>query len=394
MTEFLLRAFVRNHENVTDPEVRTAYGRLTGTVTILANVLLFAAKISASILAGSVSMAADAVNNLSDAASGIISLLGFRMAARPADAEHPYGHARYEYLSGLCISVLILMIGWELFRSSINRIFHPAVSSLSFVSVLILFLSVLIKLWLSVFSRSLGRRIGSQTLIASAADSRNDMIATSSVLAAAVLSHLFQVDLDGYTGAAVAIFILCSGIGLVRETVSPLLGRAPDPAMTAMINERILTYPGVLGSHDLIIHDYGPGRLFASIHVEMPAETNILESHDVIDNIERDFLRDKGIHLIAHLDPVVTSDPHVNEIRVWLSAEVKSIHSALSIHDLRVVPGKTHTNVIFDCVVPHSVSLEHAEICCKIREMVAAEYPDHLCVISIDESFDEEDRGK
>ena len=387
MTEWLLRAFVRDHENTADPQVRAACGRLSGTVGICANALLFAAKLTASLLAGSVAMAADAVNNLADAASGVISLLGFRMAARPADAEHPYGHARYEYLSGLCISVLILLIGWELLTTGVDRILHPSLAPLSLISAVIMALSIPVKLWLSLFNRRLGKKIDSGALIASAADSLNDMIATSAVLAAALLSHFLHVDLDGFMGTAVALFVLYSGVGLVRETVSPLLGRAPDPEMTKMIRERILTYPGVLGTHDLIVHDYGPGRLFASIHVEMPAETNILESHDVIDNIERDFLRKEGMQLIVHLDPVVTTDPHVTEVREWLCAEVKNIHSGLSIHDLRVVPGKTHTNLIFDCVVPHSVPMERADICRMIRERTTARYPDHFCVITVDESF-------
>lgn len=387
MIHFLIRTFVRNYEKTEDAAVRASYGKLSGIVGIIANLFLFAVKIIAAWLSGSVAIAADAVNNLADASSSVITLLGFRMAARPADAEHPYGHARYEYLSGLLISVLILLIGVELLKSGVEKIFHPAASALSVPIAVILILSILVKLWLALFNRRLGILIDSQTLAATAADSRGDVISTAAVLASMILSHFVHVDLDGIMGAAVALFILYSGVQLIRETISPLLGRAPDPAMVQSIEERIRAYPGVLGTHDLMVHDYGPGRQFASIHVEMAAETNILESHDVIDNIERDFLRRDGIHLIAHLDPVVTSDPHVAELRSWLSEQVQQISPQLSIHDLRIVPGATHTNVIFDCVVPPRFSMTDAEVCAAIRARVQEKYPDHFCVITLDESY-------
>lgn len=387
MTNFLLRTFVRDHTNIADARVRAAYGRLSGIVGILANVLLFTAKLTAALLCGSVSIAADAVNNLADASSSVISLLGFRMAAKPADPEHPYGHARYEYLSGLLISVLILLIGWELLTTSADKILHPAPAEFSLLAGGILVGSILVKLWLSLFNRRLGILIDSASLTAAAADSRNDVISTAAVLLSAVVSHFAKIDLDGWVGVAVAVFILYSGVGLVRETVNPLLGRAPDPEMVRAILRRIEEYPGVLGTHDLMIHDYGPGRQFASVHVEMAAETNILESHDIIDNIERDFLRRDGIHLIAHLDPVVTSDPHVQQIRTFLTNTVAEIEPSLSIHDLRIVPGATHTNVIFDCVVPHTVTMNRAEICADIRRRVTEKYPDHFCVITLDENY-------
>lgn len=387
MTRFLIRTFVQDHTNLNDAGVRAAYGRLSGMVGIIINVLLFAGKLTAALLCGSVAIAADAVNNLADASSSIVSLLGFRMAAKPADPEHPYGHARYEYLSGLLICALILLIGWELLGSGVDRILHPAATDASVPVCIVLVASIAAKLWLAFFNRRLGTLIDSASLLATAADSRNDVISTSAVLISTVVSHFTSLDLDGWMGVAVAVFILISGVGLVRDTVSPLLGRAPDPAVAQSICRRIAAYPGVLGTHDLMIHDYGPGRQFASIHVEMAAETNILESHDVIDNIERDFLYRDGIHLIAHLDPVVTSDPHVGELRAFLSAAVKELDPAMSIHDLRIVPGATHTNVIFDCVVPYGSKLSHADICADIRHKVSEAYPDHFCVITIDENY-------
>lgn len=387
MTNFLVRTFVRDYEDTENARVRMAYGRLSGIVGIVCNCVLFLGKLLAGTISGSVSITADAVNNLSDASSSVISLLGFKMASKPADPEHPYGHARYEYLSGLVISVLILLVGLEVLRSGVEKILHPEAVAFSWLAVGILAASILVKLWMAFFNRRLGREIHSETLHASAADSRNDVITTSAVLCAMLISHYAHVNLDGYMGAAVALFILYSGVGLVQDTISPLLGRAPDPETVRSIHDRILTYPGVLGTHDLMIHDYGPGRQFASVHVEMAAEENILESHDVIDNIERDFLARDGLHLIVHLDPIVTADSEVGELRRWLAGQVHEIDPALSIHDLRLVPGPTHTNVIFDCVIPPKFRMSRAEVCAAIRARVTEKYPNYHCVITVDDSF-------
>lgn len=386
MTELLIRAFIKDRENTADLRVRTAYGKLSGTVGIVVNVLLFFAKLIAGVLTGSVSVTADAVNNLADASSAIVSLLGFKMAAKPADTEHPYGHARYEYLAGLAVAVLILIIGVDLMKSAVGKLLHPEAISFSWVTVAILLVSILAKLWLSLFNRRIGNLIGSKTLLAAAADSRNDVISTAAVLASLLIARFTSFDPDGLIGLLVALFILCSGIGLLRETVDPLLGRAPDPEDVRAIEEKVLAYPGVLGIHDLILHDYGPGRQFASIHVEMAAEGDVLANHDVIDNIERDFLKE-GLHLLVHFDPVVTSDASVGELREWLSAEVKKIRPGLSIHDLRTVPGPTHTNVIFDLLLPHHYAAEESAVKQRIRTLVAERYPDHYCVITVDHDF-------
>lgn len=386
MTKWLVKTFIRDYAHVQTPAVRTAYGKLSSTVGILCNLLLFLGKILVGTLSSSVSITADAVNNLSDASSSIISLLGFKMGSKPADREHPYGHARYEYLSGLMVALLILVIGVELFQSSLDKILHPSPVAFSWVSVVVLAVSILVKLWMALFNRSMGRAISSQTLEATAADSRNDVISTTAVLAAALLSHFTSWELDGWMGLAVALFILYSGFGLVKDTLDPLLGRAPDPELVQGIQKKILSYPGVLGTHDLMIHDYGPGRQFGSVHVEMAAEEDVLASHDVIDNIERDFLEQEHLNLIVHLDPIVTADSAVSELRSWISQQVRTIHPDLTIHDLRIVPGPTHTNVIFDCVVPYGVG-SNEEIKERISSLVRQQYPTYYCVITIDNSY-------
>ena len=387
MTHWLIRTFVTNHEQAHDPAVRAAYGRLSGWVGIVCNLLLFAGKLLCGLFSGSVSIMADAVNNLSDASSSIISLLGFKLASRPADAEHPYGHGRYEYLSGLTVSVLIMVIGVELLRSSVLKVLHPAPVEFSWVLVVILAVSILVKLWMAAFNRTAGRAIRSETLMATATDSRNDVITTSAVLAAALISRFSPLQLDGWMGAAVALFILYSGFGLIKDTLDPLLGQAPDRELVQNIRQKILSYPGVLGTHDLMIHDYGPGRQFASVHVEMAAEEDVLESHDVIDNIERELQQELGVHTIIHFDPIVTRDGVTADLRSWLAEQVKAIHPELTIHDLRVVTGPTHTNLIFDCVVPHSLHMAPAQLKEAISALVKKTYPNYYCVITLDDSY-------
>lgn len=304
MQNWLVKKFVHDYENVHDINVRASYGKLSGKVGIFCNAFLFAVKFIMGTISGSVSITADAVNNLSDAASSVISLIGFKMAEKPADEDHPYGHARYEYLSGLTVAVMIILIGFELFKTSFDKVLHPSTVDFSIALVIVLAVSILIKLWMALFNKSLGKKINSSALEATAADSRNDVISTSAVLAAAVISHFFKINLDGYMGIAVAVFILYSGIGLVKDTLDPLLGKAPEPELVDYIQKKILSYDGVLGTHDLMIHDYGPGRKFASVHVEMAAEGDVLKSHDVIDNIERDFLSKDNLNIIVHYDPM------------------------------------------------------------------------------------------
>lgn len=387
MQNWLVKKFVHDYENVHDISVRASYGKLSGKVGIFCNAFLFAVKFIMGTISGSVSITADAVNNLSDAASSVISLIGFKMAEKPADEDHPYGHARYEYLSGLTVAVMIILIGFELFKTSFDKVLHPSTVDFSIALVIVLAVSILIKLWMALFNKSLGKKINSSALEATAADSRNDVISTSAVLAAAVISHFFKINLDGYMGIAVAVFILYSGIGLVKDTLDPLLGKAPEPELVDYIQKKILSYDGVLGTHDLMIHDYGPGRKFASVHVEMAAEGDVLKSHDVIDNIERDFLSKDNLNIIVHYDPIVTKDDIVNDFRSWLMEQVKSIDPHLSIHDLRIVPGNSHTNLVFGCVMPHCINMSPSELKAEIRRLVNIKYPNYYCVITIDSSY-------
>lgn len=386
MTKLLIKLFVKNHENVKDASVRTAYGKLSGWVGILCNILLCAGKFIVGFVSGSVSITADAANNLSDASSSIISLLGFKLAEKSADEEHPYGHARYEYISGFIVAVLVLVIGFELLKGSVEKIIAPTAVEFSWVTVGVLTASILVKLWMMLFNMKIGKLISSSALEATAADSRNDSISTLAVLAATLVSHFASVELDGWMGILVAAFILYSGINLVRDAMSPLLGKAPDPEMVEDIREKVMSYDGVLGTHDLMVHDYGPGRIFASVHVEMAAERDVLESHDVIDNIERDFLQ-QGLNLVVHYDPIVTSDSAVGDTRSEINEIVKQIDERLSIHDLRMVPGTTHTNVIFDCVIPPRFSMDENELKAEISRFVKVSHPDYFCVITVEQSY-------
>jgi cation diffusion facilitator family transporter len=387
MFNFLIRKWVKNPEDTASPAVRTAYGKLSGAVGIALNFLLFAGKVVVGLLSGSVSVAADAINNLSDASSSVISLLGFKLAEKPADEEHPYGHGRYEYLAGLTVAFLIMVIGVELARASFEKILHPSPAEFSWLTIAVLAASMLVKAWMMVFNRRVGKRIDSETLLAAACDSRNDVITSFAVAAAALVSHFAAFDLDGWMGFAVAVFILYSSFGLVRDTLDPLLGRAPDAEFVAHIHKKILSYPGVLGTHDLMVHDYGPGRLFASAHVEMAAEEEVCKSHDVIDNIERDFLEHEGLHIVLHFDPILTADSKVQDLRAWLSEEVKILDPVLSVHDLRLVTGPTHSNLIFDVAAPHSFPLSDAELRAAIGALVKKSYPTYLCVITVDRNY-------
>ena len=387
MQNWLVKKFVHDYENVHDINVRASYGKLSGKEGIFCKAFLLAVKYIIVTISGSVSITADAVNNLSDAASSVISLIGFKMAEKPTDEDHPYGHARYEYLSGLTVAVMIILIGFELFKTSFDKVIHPSTVDFSIALVIVLAVSILIKLWMALFNKSLGKKINSSALEATAADSRNDVISTSAVLVAAVISHFFKINLDGYMGIAVAVFILYSGIGLFKDSLDPLLGKAPDPELVDYIQKKILSYDGVLGTHDLMIHDYGPGRKFASVHVEMAAEGDVLKSHDVIDNIERDFLSKDNLNIIVHYDPIVTKDDILNDFRSWLMEQVKSIDPHLSIHDLRIVPGNSHTNLVFDCVMPHCINMSPSALKAEIRRLVNIKYPNYYSIITIDSRY-------
>ena len=369
MTNLLLHTFVKNSDHPEDPKVRASVGRMAGIVGILCNCLLFLGKLAVGLLTRSVSITADAMNNLSDATSSVVTMLGFQLAERPADEDHPYGHARYEYLSGLVVSALILVIGVELGKSSLDKILHPAPVDFTWVTAGVLAASIAVKLWMSAFNNSLGKKINSSTLTATAADSRNDVITTAAVLIAALVEHFTGLQVDGFMGLAVSAFILYSGVGLARDTISPLLGENADPELREKIVDYIRDNPKVLGFHDLMVHDYGPGQRFASLHVEMDYREGPMECHEIIDNLERECLESHGVHLVIHYDPVVTDDPELDRMHVRIEQILHTVDLRLGIHDFRMVPGKEHTNLIFDVVLPSDLRGQEA----KIRETLSRE---------------------
>lgn len=387
MTNLLTRLFVRGGDP-TEPAVREAYGKLVGVVGIVSNLLLFAGKMLAGLLSGSLAIMADAVNNLSDSVSSVVTLIGFKLSAMPPDEKHPYGHARYEYISGLLVSVLIITIGIEFFKSSLEKILHPEPIMLTTLTVVILVVSIAVKLWQGLFNRNIGHRIQSDALRATAADSINDVISTTAVLIGALVCHFTDLMLDGWLGLAVAVFILVSGIKLVLDTLNPLIGMAPDEEQADQLKEKIMAYPSVLGIHDLIVHNYGPGHFFASVHVEVPACQNILISHEIADDIEREIQLELGIELVVHLDPIVTDDEQLNTMRSRVCALINAFDSSLSMHDFRMVEGTNHTNLIFDVVVPPRYALDDNILREKLLELVRENIDETMyCVITVDRSY-------
>ena len=341
---------------------RSAIGKLSGAVGIGCNLLLFGLKLAVGILSGSVSVTADAMNNLTDASSSVVTLLGFRLAEKPADKDHPYGHARFEYLSGLAVAAIIVVIGFELAKTSVEKIFAPAAVSFSPVTAAVLIGAILIKLWLAGFNGKLAKYIESQTLAAAAADSRNDCIATGAVLLAAVVEHVTSWRVDGYVGLAVALFILYSGAMLAKETVSPLLGEAASPELRRLIVDYVSSQPKVLGYHDLMVHDYGPGQRFATLHVEMDNREDPLLCHELIDDMERECLESHNVHLVIHYDPIVTDDPESNRLQQAVRQELAEMDRQMRPHDFRMVRGTEHTNLIFDVPLPEEWKGRESEI--------------------------------
>ena len=388
MTQFLIRCFIKRPDDVKDAAVRTAYGNLASLVGMACNILLCIGKLLAGTLFGSIAIMADALNNLSDASSNVVSLIGFRLAAKAPDAEHPYGHARYEYLAGLVVSVTILAIGLSLLKESALKVLHPTPVAFSWLSIGVLAASILIKLWLSGFNRAVGKKINSETLMATAADSRNDVLTTGAVLLSTILCSLTGYGIiDGIMGVGVAAFILWSGWGLVMDTLSPLLGESPSPELVEHIERTVMSYPGVLGVHDLMVHDYGPGHQFASLHVEFPAETDPLTAHDVIDNIENDFLKKDRLQVTIHYDPIVTADASVGVLRARLKEHARQLDPRLSIHDLRIVPGDSHTNVLFDLVFPAGYTGNIDQMLAKMCQFVKEQDPKYCCVVKVEQSY-------
>lgn len=352
MTDLLLNTFVKNHRDTDSPAVRAAVGTLSGVVGICCNVLLFLLKLMVGSLTGSVSITADAMNNLSDASGSVVTLFGFYVAGKPADEKHPYGHARAEYLSGLAVAMLILLIGFELAKTSLGKILHPTPVEFSAVAAGVLLASIAVKLWMSLFNRSLSKRIHSTSLQATAADSRNDCVTTAAVLLAAIVERYLDLRVDGFVGMAVAVFILISGWNLAQETISPLLGENADPELRKTLADFISQQPKVLGYHDLMVHDYGPGQRFASLHVEMDHREDPMDCHEIIDELERQCLRQFHVHLVIHYDPIVVDDPVLTALKDRVAEILRGVDPRLSLHDFRMVKGKRHTNLVFDVATP------------------------------------------
>lgn len=387
MRRFLVRTFIKDYENVKDPKVREQYGKFAGIVGIITNLFLCVSKITVGLMVNSIAIIADGINNLSDTSSSAITLIGFKLASKPGDVEHPYGHARFEYLTGLIISLMIILLGIKLLTTSFDKVRHPDALEFSYISILILVIAIGVKVWQALFNIRTGEDIQSSTLKATGMDSRNDVIATSAVLLSIIIGKFTGMQLDGYMGCLVALFIMYSGIQLIRETSSPLLGKAPEPELVKEIEERICSTHGVLGIHDLVVHDYGPGRIFASVHVEVDAYGDLIQSHDMIDNIERTICEDLKIHLVVHMDPLETQDPLTLELKEKISNILISLEGVIGFHDLRFVAGYTHSNIIFDIVISPECKLTEGYIKDYVEEQLQLLDKTYYVVVTFDTSY-------
>ena len=387
MTNFLIKHFIPNASDVKSPAVRQRYGVVSSVVGILCNALLCTAKIAAGLLTGAVSIVADGINNLSDGGSCVVSLLGFKMAGKPADDKHPFGHGRIEYVAGLIVSFIIVLMGVELAKTSLDKIFHPEEISFSWITPAVLGISILVKLWMCFFNRKMGDKIDSAVLRATAMDSLSDVAATSSVLVGFVIGYWARVNLDGYLGVLVALFILYTGVSTAKGTLDLLLGEAPDPEFVKQIQQEVLSYPEIIGVHDLIVHNYGPGHSVISLHAEVPCDVDILKIHDTIDNAERDLKKKFDCEVVIHMDPIVTDDKETNEIHQKLSSIVRLLDSRVTIHDFRMVKGPTHTNLIFDIVVPHQFRLTDDQVVESLRQAVKALDARYEIVVNVDKAY-------
>lgn len=387
MIELLAKCFIKNREQTGDPAVRRAYGQLCGLVGIGLNLLLFAGKLFAGSLSGSVAITADAFNNLSDAGSSVVTLLGFHLAGKKPDPQHPFGHGRMEYISGLVVSGLILLMGVELAKSSLDKILHPAAVEFSAAALIILAASICVKLYMALYNRRIGKKLSSPAMTATAADSLSDTASTAAVLLAMLIAHWTQLDIDGWVGLLVAAFILWSGIKSAVETISPLLGQPPEKEFVDDIRRIVLSDPQILGLHDLIVHDYGPGRVMVSLHAEVPAHGDLLELHDVVDNLEMELQRRLNCHAVIHMDPVVTDDGLTEPLRHQVAALVREIDPDISIHDFRVVSGPSHTNLVFDAVLPFGKTLTPEQVRGQIVERVRALDSRYFAVVNVENSY-------
>lgn len=387
MTELLCKLFIKDRDNIKSPAVRRSYGTLVSVVGIIVNLILAAGKIAVGVLFGAISLAGDGINNLSDAGSQIISFISFKMAAKPADRDHPFGHARIEYVASMIVSFFIMLVGWNLFRESIEKIFNPDMqtdSSNVWLMVVVLAVSILSKLWLVFFNRKIADKIDSSVMRATAADSLSDVFASSAVLIAMLILKFTGVDIDGYMGVAVAVVIFIAGIKILNDTKNSILGEAPSEDVINGIEAIVAEFPDALGIHDMVVHSYGPGKFVANLHIEVDGSKDIFESHDMIDLIEKRLNQELGILSNIHMDPIVVDDEENDAMKAFVLSKVKAVNESLNIHDFRFVKGKTHTNLLFDISVPFEIKMSDSEITQAIQESIASEKPDHFIVVNVD----------
>ena len=384
LTSFLVNLFVKNKDKVSDPKTRSAYGTLSSVVGIVLNLLLSLAKLTIGTLFGSIAITADATNNLSDAGSQIVSFISFKISAKPADRDHPFGHARMEYVASMIVSFLILHVGFDLLSESVRKVFSPEPVEFSPVIIVVLSLSVICKLWLALFNRKIGKKISSSVIKATAADSLSDAVATAAVLVSIIVSYFTGFNTDAYMGIAVSVLIFVAGIKILNDTKNSILGSAPEPEVIDGICEIVGRYPDILGIHDMTVHNYGPGNTIASFHAEVDGSKDVFYTHDVIDTAENTIYAELGVRTTIHLDPIVTDDEQVNELRRRVTELVKEIDERLSIHDFRFVPGHTHSNLLFDVCAPFEVKMSDRELKDKVSEAVSRIDANYFAVITVD----------
>ena len=390
MIQYLVKLFIKDYENTQDVNVRQSYGVLSGVLGIICNLLLFAIKSIAGVLSGAISIMADAFNNLSDAGSSVVTLIGFKLAGKPADKEHPFGHGRVEYLAGLFISAAIMLVGWQLGVTSFQKILHPEPLSYSFISVGILVVSIIVKLWMASYNRYLGNKIQSTTMKATATDSLSDCVATTAVLLSIGISYFFHWNVDGATGLIVSVFIFIAGINSMKDTIQPLLGQEPDKVFVKNIEDMVARYEEIIGIHDMIVHDYGPGRVMVSLHAEIPYDMDIMKAHDMIDELEMEIKKELCCDITIHMDPIINDDTTINEMKEKVLGIVKSIDDTLDMHDFRMTVGPMRTNLIFDVVVPYDCKKTEEEIRTIIREEVIKMDGNYYARVQIDKGYREQ----
>ena len=387
MIKLLAGIFIENNKDYKDQKVRSAYGYLCGIVGIVINILLFGGKFIAGFLSGSVAVTADAFNNLSDAGSSVISLIGFRLASQKPDPHHPFGHGRFEYIASLIISMVIIMMGFELGKDSVIKIINPAEVEYSALTFWVLGISILAKFYMFIYNRSIGKKIDSSTLKATATDSISDTVSTLAVLVSAILTFKFGILIDGWGGLAVAGFIMFAGISSAKETIDSLLGTPPDEEFCKSVEDIVLSHDGMIGIHDMIVHNYGPGRVFISLHAEVPSDGNFVDIHDTIDNIEHDIMRETGCLATIHMDPVDVRDELTNQMKAKVGEIISEIDEQITFHDFRMVSGPTHTNVIFDIVIPYNYKYSDEEIVSIIADKIHETDDRFFAVIDVDKDF-------